>query len=78
MAGSYLHCVDDDGKLLSNEDLVGMLENGGDVYEAVEELYGMIWYLAGTHHHGLMPGERVGNAQKNYKDGLNISPGVRE
>ena len=46
MAGSYNHCVDEDGQLLNNEDLVGMLENGGDVYEAVEEMYGMIWWLA--------------------------------
>lgn len=46
MAGSYNHCIDDDGRLLSNEALAGMLENGGDVYEAVEEMYGMIWLLA--------------------------------
>jgi len=47
MAGSYRHVVDDQGRLGSNERVVGMLENGGDVYEAVEEMYGMIWYLAG-------------------------------
>jgi hypothetical protein len=44
MAGSYLHVVGDDGALLSNERVNGMLENGGDVFEAVEEMYGMIWF----------------------------------
>lgn len=46
MAGSYNHIVADDGTLGSNEFVVDMLENGGDVFEAVEEMYGMIWYLA--------------------------------
>jgi len=46
VAGSYNHVVNNDGTLGSNEFVVGMLENGGDVYEAVEEMYGMIWVLA--------------------------------
>lgn len=46
MAGSYNHVVTDDGNLDSNERVTSMLENGGDVFEAVEELYGMIWILA--------------------------------
>lgn len=46
MAGSYKHVVTDDGNLGSSEHVVSMLENGGDVFEAVEEMYGMIWYLA--------------------------------
>src|SRR3954453_6394436 len=48
MAGSYNHVVTDDGNLGSNQFVADMLENGGDVFEAVEEMYGMIWYL--THH----------------------------
>jgi hypothetical protein len=46
MAGSFNHCVNDKGQLRGSQQLAGMLENGGDVYEAVEEMYGMIWYLA--------------------------------
>ena len=46
MAGSYNHVVANDGNLGSNEFIVDMLENGGDVFEAVEEMYGMIWFLA--------------------------------
>lgn len=46
MAGSYNHVVTDDGNLRSPEMVNRMLENGGDVYEAIEEMYGMIWWLA--------------------------------
>src|SRR4051794_19315315 len=46
MAGSYNHVVTDDGNLRSNERVLQSLENGGDVCEAVEEMYGMIWFLA--------------------------------
>ena len=101
MAGSYNHCVitesdvmDDEspataehlGKLVDPETLSQMLENGGDVYEAVEEMYGMIWYLAdhyarsledaqgepeGTHSAASM----VEDARKEYRAGLARSPG---
>lgn len=46
MAGSYDHVVTDDGNLGSNQFVIDMLENGGDVYETIEQMYGMIWYLA--------------------------------
>jgi hypothetical protein len=46
MAGSYSHIVDNNGRLLSNEDFIDMIENLGDAYEMAEEMYGMIWYLA--------------------------------
>ena len=71
MAGSYLHCVDDDGRLREPEELG--LENGGDVYEAVEEMYGMIWYLA----HQLGDTDSVDNveiARQNYRIGLRLAP----
>ena len=70
MAGSYKHVTDDQGRLLCNRDVVGMLENGGDVFEAVEEMYGMIWALAGGNK------LRVLAAEKCYKDGLRLSPGT--
>lgn len=46
MAGSYDHVIQDDGNLASRERMADMLENGGDVFDAVEEMYGMIWLLA--------------------------------
>lgn len=46
MAGSYNHVVTNAGNLGSNERVVGMLENGGDVFEGVKEMFGMIWWLS--------------------------------
>lgn len=46
MAGSYSHMTSRDGRLLGNERFTGMIENLGDAYEAAEECYGMIWWLA--------------------------------
>lgn len=88
MAGSYNHVISPSGDLASNQSVVSMLENGGDVYEAVEEMYGMIWYLAhlvGVAPH--MPIEEfyslefsreavktmVETARQNYQEGLRIS-----
>ena len=89
MAGSYKHVVDDEGRLLANEDLVSMLENGGDVYEAVEEMYGMIWSLAdrvlveirsrsphSTKTDAEFLAEIVEDARTSYKSGLRVSPGT--
>ena len=44
MAGSYRHITEDDGSLSGPED--HRLDNLGDAYEAIEEMYGMIWWLA--------------------------------
>lgn len=72
MAGSYNHCVTKSGRLLSNESFVDMIENLGDAYEAVEEFYGMIWFLANG------DASRVEEARIAYRDGLNMSPGVED
>ena len=82
MAGSYNHVVTEDGSLASNEVVVDMLETGGDVFEAVEEMYGMIWWLA-FQFASLSPGfrdakEMVRDAQANYKSGLQISREVHQ
>lgn len=75
MAGSYNHCITDAGNLYSPERLSGMLENGGDVYEAVEEMYGMIWWLghmapdAGP----MSPEDLVEMARQNYALGLALA-----
>lgn len=68
MAGSYSHIVQKDGNLARSRQITTMLENGGDLFEAVEEMYGMIWYLAGK-----FPGqekEMVDDARKYYLHGL--------
>ena len=71
MAGSYNHCVEKpSGRLLNTFDLNAMIENGGDVYEAVEELYGMVWFLANG------DAARVEDARQNYSSGLGMSPGT--
>lgn len=45
MAGSYRHCVDNDGNFL-DVDFTDMIENLGDAYEACEMMVWMIKYLA--------------------------------
>jgi hypothetical protein len=86
MAGSYNHCVDDNGQLLSSERMVwpgAMIENLGDAYEAIEEMYGMIWYLAELAYsdvpnapediRGEMIAEAVEGARQNYDMGLKVA-----
>lgn len=90
MAGSWNHTVDgtdvepkSGGKLLANMDLVGMLENGGDVYEYAEEAYGMVWWLATLLSQAIgkspaTPTALIEEARQNYKRGIELSPGVAE
>ena len=72
MAGSYQHCVDNDGGLLRPAALRGMLDTPGDVWEAVEQMYGMIWFLAG--------GDlgQIEAAQVRWAEGIGMSPTVME
>jgi hypothetical protein len=69
MAGSYLHIVGRTGRLLSETNLPKMLENDGDVYEAIEEMYGMIWWLADGNAND------VEIARRHYLQGIQKSPG---
>lgn len=66
MAGSYNHITNDEGQFIG----ASLLENLGDAYEAIEECYGMIWWLAKGDK------ELVEQAEKFYKNGLDLSPGV--
>lgn len=86
MAGSYLHAIDDDGNLDENMTMPnsgGLIENLGDAYEAIEEMYGMIWVLALgiTEAKGgdpkTYPAELVEWARKNYRDGLSYETNRR-
>jgi hypothetical protein len=91
MAGSYAHVIADDGSLASSEHIVNRLDTGGDVVEAIEQMYGMIWYLA----HQLTKlddglGEEaiaiyredmrtlVEEAQQNYEEGLDVAKEVNQ
>jgi hypothetical protein len=80
MAGSYNHVVKDDGNLASIKRITNMLENGGDVYEAVEEMYGMIWWMAGVFAAPAAPPSEVKRAveaaRQSYKEGLRIAKEV--
>jgi hypothetical protein len=78
MAGSYNHVVTEDGNLRSPEMVNRMLENGGDVFEAIEQMYGMIWWLAWHAHLALdgasrSPDDHVERARQNYAKGLEIA-----
>lgn len=87
MAGSYNHVVDKQGRLLQPEDICGMLEcHSGDVAEAVEEMYGMIWWLArqtegyfseSRYANDEGPAHWVEEARRSYREGLLSSPGRR-
>lgn len=93
MAGSYKHIVTDDGNLGSNEYVVDMLENGGDVFETIEEMYGMIWFLAGDRFGILFENaddekrriiwattmkEIVKEAQQEYQKGLELAKEIHK
>ncbi|EQM74877.1 hypothetical protein [Microbacterium maritypicum] len=78
MAGSWMHSVTDDGRLLSDVDLAAMLETGGDVWEYAEEAYGMVWFLAAavSPAGGRTPKEWVEEARIRYREGIALSPGI--
>ena len=69
MAGSYNHAVDDQGRLRNPETMTNATENQGDAYETIEELYGMVWFLANG------APELVEEARRNYRVGIEFSPG---
>lgn len=80
MAGSYAHAVTKKGKLLNPKNMPGMLDSPGDYFEALEEMYGMIWDLATdlSMSTGVTPEQAVEEARKNYKRGLSLSPGIQK
>lgn len=69
MAGSYNHAVNDDGRLRNTHNMTIATETQGDAYETIQEMYGMIWFLA------LGDPEKVEAARQHYKEGINFSPG---
>lgn len=69
MAGSYNHATDDQGRLRNWQTMTIATENQGDAYETIEELFGMIWWLASG------DAELVEDARQNYRGGIELSPG---
>lgn len=47
MAGSYRHVTDKNNNLVSNEEFIDHIENLGDAYETIEEMWHMIDILTG-------------------------------
>lgn len=73
MAGSYNHVVDDIGALLDFEGINNALDcQSGDVVEAIEEMYGMLWYLADGNE------TVIEEARQNWKKGYSLSPTSRQ
>lgn len=71
MAGSYNHCVNEDGTLDLPD--LSRIENLGDAKEAIEEMYGMIWWLAQGQTYA------VESARQNYKLGISeFAPGEQK
>lgn len=87
MAGSYKSVITRNGNFKSNEALINSLETGGDMFEAAEEMYGMIWFLAwqsvaphipiaqfkSFQYAREMVKDLVENARQNYEVGLAAS-----
>jgi hypothetical protein len=69
MAGSYKHAVTGEGQLRNWRNMTIATETQGDAYETIEEMYGMIWYLA------VGVADRVEEARQNYEQGIALSPG---
>jgi len=76
MAGSWDHMVDDAGQFTGTT----ALENLGDCYEALEQCYGMVWYLVSR----MTDDDRLGSfalieaARAHSRDGIARSPGLAE
>lgn len=78
MGGSYYHVINEDGGLHNYEHISFVLKTGGDGFETIEEMYGMIWYLAKTLEietgYVADVATLIMEAQVKYKDGLLSSP----
>jgi hypothetical protein len=77
MAGSYGHIVQKDGNLRAPLMISNILEDGGDVVETVEEMYGMIWFL--IHENVKWSGrekQMIQEARRHYQEGLKFAKEV--
>lgn len=75
MAGSFAHVTDLQGRFTG----IDRIENLGDALEALEEMYGMIWWLAqhaADKNTDRSPEKAVQIARQNWERGIEMSPGV--
>lgn len=70
MAGSYRHCVSDDGEFRGTE----LIDNLGDAYEALEEMYDMIQQLSGGDRQKIFEAWRDGHIGKRLPKRLAEEP----
>jgi hypothetical protein len=76
MAGSYRHLVNEDLQYIG----LDLIENGGDAAEAIEELYGMVCWLASQAaiRTGRTYAQVIGEAQANWETGITLAGDARE
>ena len=75
MAGSYNHATNEDGSLRSPETMSNATETSGDAFETIEELYGMIWWLATSNSETFEEATGlVEVARQSYMEGLANAP----
>ena len=70
MAGSYKHVITRSGNLKGPAALSNSIENIGDATEAIQEMFGMIWHLAGRTKD---PKAAVAKAEAEYEKGYEIA-----
>jgi hypothetical protein len=75
MAGSYRHLVDDDLQYVGLDEI----ENGADAAEAIEELYGMVCWLASQAaiRSGRTYAQVIEDAEANAKTGIALTGDAR-
>jgi hypothetical protein len=74
MAGSYRHCVAKNGELYGDQGKELLLDDLGDAYEAIEEMYDMIQYLSAGDRHKIYEAWREGHIRKRRPSRLAQEP----
>ncbi len=70
MAGSYRHVINEAGEFIG----VGLIDNLGDAYEALEEMYDMIQYLSRGDRAQIHEAWRTGHYAKRKPERLAEEP----
>lgn len=70
MAGSYRHVVNDKGEFRGTD----LIDNLGDAYEALEEMYDMIQHLTGGDRQKMFEAWRDGHIRKRLPNRIAQEP----
>lgn len=82
MAG-YKDAAKENGQLRSRSEFLQLIDNWGNTYETIEEMYGMIWFLANfimvnktllDDQSPELTKEVVETARRQYQQGIAVSP----